>query len=106
MAAAPGVQSSLSSATITYLPRGGPARTIQAIVEYKGPQPLDGLRGGSRPHVELLVRNHATLGISSKEIDTGGDLLQVPLRRGRSVRTVRIVQIIGQDRAMLRLAAW
>lgn len=106
MAAAPGDQSSLSAVTITYLPRGGGSRSIKAIIEYKGAKPLDGLSGGSRPHVELLVRNDATYGISSREIDTGGDKVQVPFRRGRSVRTVRIVQILAQDRAMLRLAAW
>lgn len=106
MAAAPGVQESLSAATITYLPRGGGSRSIKAIVEYVGAQSLDGLKGGSRPHVELYVRNDVAAGISSREIDTGGDKVQVPLRMGRSVRTVRIVKILAQDRAMLRLAAW
>lgn len=106
MAAGFGIESSLSSATIVYLPKAGGSRSIQAVIDYVGAQALDGLKGGSRPHVELYVRNDAAAGISSREIDTGGDKVQVPLRRGRSVRTIRIVQILAQDRAMLRLLAY
>lgn len=106
MAASPGVQSSLSAGTVVYLPRAGGSRSIEAMVEYIGPQSLDGVRGGSRPHFELTVRNDAAAGISGGELDTGGDKIQIPLRRGRSVRTIRLVELLAQDRAMLRLAAW
>ncbi len=100
------VLETMSAATITYLPAGSSSRTIEAVVEYLGPQPMAGIRGGSRPQFELLVRNDSTYGISAKELDTYRDKVQVPFRYGRSVRTVRITQIIMQDKSMLRLLAW
>ena len=106
MAAGLSVQVGLSSQTLLYTPRSGTARSIEAIVEYPGPESMDGIRGGSRPHVELLVRNHATLGILARDIDTGGAKVTVPMRRGRAARTLRITQIISHDKAMLRLRAW
>ena len=106
MAAADSVLGEMSAATITYLPGSGSSRTIEAQISYLGPQPMDGLAGGSRPQFELLVKNNDTGGISSKEIDTGRDKAQVPLRMYRSVKTVRLVEVISQDKAMLRLRAW
>jgi hypothetical protein len=106
MAAAEVVRESASATTMVYLPRSGGSRTIEAIVEYPGPDLLNGLRGGSRPHLEILVDNDDTTGISSRELDTGGDKAQLSLRRGRTVKTVRLVELLAQDRAMLRILAY
>jgi hypothetical protein len=106
MAAAGGILSDFSAKEIVYLPRAGGSRTIRAIITYLRPQPMDGIYGGSRPQFELEVKNNTSTGISAKEIDTGGDKAQIPLRMYRSVRTVRIVEIVSQDRAILRLRAW
>jgi len=106
MAAAGGIQSDLSAQTVYYLPKSGGSRSINAIVTYLGPQTMDGLRGGSRPHFDISVRNSSVYGISSRELNTGGDKIQIPMRMGRSVRTVRLVNLIAQDRAMLRIRAW
>jgi len=106
MAAVDSVLGGMSAATITYLPGAGSSRQIEAQIAYLGPQPMDGLRGGSRPQFDILVRNDATTGISAKELDTARDKVQIALRRGRSVRTVRLCAIIKQDKAMLRLRAW
>jgi len=67
---------------------------------------MDGLMGGSRPHYELLFKNDAAAGISAALLDTARDKCRIPLRMGRSVRTVRLAKIIKQDRAMLLLMAW
>jgi len=83
-----------------------PSRQINAIVEYLGPQPMDGLSGGSRPAFEVLVRNHPTEGITSKELDTGGDKIKLPMRIDLAGKTVRLTRIVAQDKAMLRLRAW
>jgi len=106
MAACDSVLGGMSAATITYLPGTGSSRQIEAQISYLGPEAMDGLRGGSRPQFDILVRNNATTGISAKQLDTARDKVQIALRRGRSVRTVRLCAIITQDKAMLRLRAW
>jgi len=106
MAASGGMLSDLAAKTVVYLPKGGSSRSIYAVVTYLGPKPMDGLRGGSRPQFDLSVRNSSVYGISSRELNTGGDKVQIPLRLGRSVKTVRLVELIAQDRAMLRIRAW
>ncbi len=89
--------------TITYSPRNRTARSISAIVDYPGPGPIGPLDGGSRPHVELLVANDSTTGIASTEVDTGGDHVTVPMRVGTTARVLRIVEVMGQDDALVRL---
>jgi len=106
MAACNSVLGGMSAITVTYLPGTGSSRQIEAHIAYLGPQPMDGIRGGSRPQFDLLVRNNATTGISAAELDTARDKVQIPLRMGRSVRTVRLAGLIKQDKAMLRLRAW
>lgn len=96
----------LGAQWISYLPSGGDERRIKAILHFPGAEPMGPLAGGSRPHVELLVKNDSTIGIASAEVDTGGDKITAPLRRDQAARTLRIVKIIGQDKAMLRLRAW
>jgi len=101
-----GVLDSLGAEKITYYPRGGGSREIDVIVEYLGPQPMDGLAGGSRPAFDILVRNHPTQGLTSKELDTGGDKIKLPMRIDLAGKTVRLTRLIAQDKAMLRLRAW
>ena len=103
---APGLLDSLGSETITYYPRTGGSRQIEAIVEYLGPQPMDGLAGGSRPAFDILVKNHPTQGLTSRELDTGGDKIKLPMRIDLAGRIVRLTKIMAQDKAMLRLRAW
>ena len=92
--------------TIIYLPLSGGSRSISAIVSRPGPAEIGPLAGGSRPHIELLVKNDATKGISSDEIDTGGDRVTVALRKGITAVKLRITEILHQDAAMMRLRAY
>ena len=96
----------LSAKQIVYYPRSGGSRTIEAIVEYLGPQQVAGLAGGSRPQMDVYVRNNSATGISSAQVDTGGDKLDVPLRYGKSAKKVRINEVIAQDKAMLKLRVY
>ncbi|UCE36665.1 MAG: hypothetical protein JSW00_14275 [Thermoplasmata archaeon] len=89
--------------TIVYLKRSGTTRNIKAILEYPGPEGLMGLSGGERPVIDVYVENHIIRGISPAEIDTGGDKVQVPLRIGLTVKTVRIIDIVAQDRTIMHL---
>jgi len=101
------VLESLGSKYISYYAAGGDTeRRILALITYLGPQPMDGMRGGSRPQYEILIRNDATAGITAAELDTGTDKLQIPPRIGRAAITVRIANIVKQDKAMLLLRAW
>jgi len=97
---------SLSFDTIIYRPRKGGSREIKAIVEYPGPAAIGGLEGGSRPVLDIYVKNDSIIGISSAELDTGGDKLDnVPLRYGLTNTKVRIIRIAGQDKAILHMRA-
>lgn len=95
----------LSVKTIVYRPRIGSSRNIEAIIEYPGPETIDGLAGGSRPILDVYIRNDSIKGISSAEVDTGGDELDVPLRYGLTNQEVRIIQIVDQNKAMLHVRA-
>jgi len=106
MAAVDSVLGGMSAGTINYLPGTGSSRQIEALVSYLGPQEMDGMRGGSRPQYEILVRNDAAAGITAAELDTGTDKLSIPPRIGRAAITVRIANIVKQDKAMLLLRAW
>jgi hypothetical protein len=106
MGAGDAVLGETSAAMITYMPGSGASRQIEAQIHYLGPQPMDGLAGGSRPQFDLLVRNDSVAGISSRELDTAVDKAEIPPRIGMAAQTVRLVKIMAQDRAMLRLRAW
>jgi len=80
---------------ITYIPKSGPSRRIEAIVNRPGPE-----------QNEVLVKNTATGGIASSEVDTGGDKLELGLRVNNRPVTVRITEIINQDAGMMLLKAW
>lgn len=92
--------------TITYRPASGVGREISAVVDRRQAEVMDGLRGGSRPQVELVVRNDATVGIAADAIDTGADKVDVPLRKGDTAQRLRIVELVNQDAAMLRIRAY
>ena len=93
----------LSYETISYLPAGGGSRSISALLEYPGPGPVDGLAGGSRPIVDIFVKNDSASGIASSEINTGGDKIQLPQRIGLTARTVSIMRIIAHDKSIMHL---
>ena len=95
----------LDAKSITYRPRTGASRSIKAIIDYPGPDVIGGLAGGSRPIMDIYIKNDSTTGISSAEVDTGGDKLDVPLRFGLTAARVRVTKIVAQDKAILHIQA-
>lgn len=55
------------------------------------------------PSFEVHVANDSMLGISSSELDLGGDKLSFPVRDGLTASDRAIVRLITQDHAMLVL---
>jgi len=95
----------LNAKSIIYRPRGGGSRNIKAIIEYPGPGAIGDLAGGGRPIMDIYIKNSSTSGISSAELDTGGDKLDVPLRFGLTAARVRVTKIVAHDKAILHVQA-
>jgi len=96
---------SLSYDTVTYRPRSGGTRSIKAIIDYPGPEAIGTLAGGSRPVLDIYMENNSVRGITSAEVDTGGDKLDLPMRYGLSAKRLRIIEIAAQDKSILHLRA-
>lgn len=90
---------------IVYYPRRGGSRPINAVVVRNPPAILSGLGEAMQPEVMFTVANSSTTGISSDELDTGGDKISLAIREGEDVRTLVITHLIGHDVGAVRLAA-
>jgi len=55
------------------------------------------------PAFQIHVANDATDGISSSELDTGGDMIKLAPRDGKTAEKRSITQLIEQDHGMLVL---
>lgn len=87
---------------IVYLPIGGGSRSIRAVVTRERPAQFTTSRAKT-PKLIIHVANNSTIGISSTEIDKGGDQVTVAVRLGETAQNKRITKIIGQDAGMLKL---
>ena len=79
------------------------AREITAIVGREGPGELPGTPHGSSYRAVVRVANNSTTGISSAEIDCGGDKVTLAVRIGKTAIERRITDIISQNAGMLTL---
>lgn len=90
--------------TITYKPAGGGSRTIVAILDYGQIQAMGGMPNVNSGTVTMTVANSSTIGISSSEIDRGGDKVSIPWPNEKSaVQDRRVAKIISQDAGMMTL---
>ncbi len=89
---------------ILYRPRSGSVRRIRAVVSRADASALPGLSDGSRSQLAILVKNHATGGIRSDAIDTGGDKVDIAPRQGEAPRPMRLTEIINQDAGLMLIA--
>jgi hypothetical protein len=55
------------------------------------------------PVYEVHVANSSTVGISSDELDLGGDQIELPPRDGKTAEKRTITQLLTQDTGMLVL---
>jgi hypothetical protein len=88
---------------IDYLPASGSKRRIQAVITRAGPESIGEFDGGSRPVFEILVINDSTDGVSSDELDTGGDKFEVAYNVNEIPRLVRILRLVNHDAGHLLL---
>lgn len=76
--------------TVTYKPRGGGTRAIKAVVD-RNPPAYKGPSGKIvTPVLAIRVPNSATTGISSAELDTGGDKVSVAKRIGETAEDLPV----------------
>jgi hypothetical protein len=78
-------------------------RVISAIVIREQVELLSEDVVTNAPMFEIHVANSSTLGISSEEIDTGGDQIEFPPRDGKPPERRSITRLTGQDNGMLIL---
>lgn len=78
----------IGAEAIVYRPKGGTPRTINAVVTRNPPQ--DSSAGIVQPLLEISVANHATLGISSADVDYGGDSVTLSDRIGGPTRSYKL----------------
>lgn len=95
--AAAGVLACLETETLVYRPRGGGTRSIAGIVERRETESVGSIGQMAAVAFEIGVANDATTGISSAEIDRGGDKIDVAPRRGESANTYRIIDVLSES---------
>ena len=89
---------------VTYYPRDGSSgRQIRALVERDLPELVPGLGEITGQSIMVRVTNSSNTGISSDEVDTGGDEISVPLRVGQSAERRRVAQVVSDSGGMVRL---
>jgi hypothetical protein len=81
---------------VNYLPSGGGSRSIKALVDYEGQE--------ASPIFIITVENDSTTGISSSEVNRGGDKVQFTDPITGNSQSRRIVNIVDQDAAIMVLS--
>lgn len=90
--------------TVVYYRADGVTRTVTAIVQRDPLAIIQELGGTIGASLILEFQNSETLGISSEELDTGGDQVGVALRVGEAASVRSIVRVLSDSGAYLRLA--
>lgn len=101
--AAPNLQRQFGE-TVVYYRADGVTRSISGIIQRDPLAIIQELGGTIGASVIVEVRNSETLGISSAELDTGGDQIGVALRVGEAASVRSIVRVLSDSGAYLRLA--
>lgn len=88
---------------VVYYKRSGEARSINAVVirEALAILPEDG--DAVTPVFEIHVHNSESTGISSDELNLGGDSLSFAVRAGQDASRRTITKLLGHDEGMLVL---
>ncbi|HET6442537.1 MAG TPA: hypothetical protein VFH53_09185 [Phycisphaerae bacterium] len=88
---------------ILYRPLVGKPRSVTAIVNRQAIEPVAGVSQGMRQVTILEVLNDEQSGIGSREVDTGGDLVEIAPRTRKEKREYRIVDVEATDAGTVRL---
>ena len=84
--------------TVTYYPQGGGTRVIEAVVERDA---VEEIPGGHTSRAMMLITNDDTLGITSAELDRGGDRIGYPVNIGEDAKIRPIKQMPSQTAGMI-----
>lgn len=90
--------------SVLYLPKCGWERSINAVVERT--QYTSVTEDGGQVVLavwQVHVSNDATAGISSAELNLGGDKISFPPRDGQDAVSKTVLQLLTQDHGMLVL---
>ena len=88
---------------VTYHPKGGGTRDIIAVVDRNPVASITGLPHGNTPRMLVVVKNDSDDGISSSEVNTGGDKVNLSVRIGDTAQQRRINSIVWNDIGMMHL---
>lgn len=88
---------------VTYYPKGGSSRDIIAIVDRLPPGGISGSPHGNTFKFLVVVKNDSDDGISSSEINLGGDKISLPKRIGLTAAQRKIDVVQWQDVGMMYL---
>ena len=88
---------------VVYYKKTGKARPIYAVVvrDALAILPEDG--DTVTPVFEIHVANDIVEGISSEELNLGGDMIAFAVRVGQAVERREIIRLLGHDEGMLHL---
>lgn len=94
--------------TVVYYPRSSngcnPIRSIDAIVIREQIEVVtEDANTTNLPVWQVFVANNTTLGISSTQLDMGGDMISFSPRDGQTPVKKTILRILSQDNGMLEL---
>lgn len=90
---------------IVYVPRDGTPRDIEAIIDRNPPETIGGA-GVRGPRFTAQVTNDVLLGITSDELNTGGDKLEFPPRVGQAAKSYPIQKLLTDAGDMLLLEVY
>lgn len=87
----------------TYHPRGGSSRPVHVVIDRDALAlfPEDG--DNVTPVSEVRVSTSGEYGITSEELDEGGDMLEFEFRIGSGKKRRTITRLLGHDEGMLVL---
>ena len=88
---------------VTYHPKGGSTRDIIAIVDRNPVASITGLPHGNTQRMLIIVKNSADDGISSSEVNTGGDKIALDVRIGQDDQQRRVTSVVWNDVGMMHL---
>jgi len=98
--AASSTLAALDPETVTYTPYGGSARSIEVFLDRQPPQAIEGM--GTSPTAIVRARNDVAAGLNAATLDTGGDSVTWPPKRGDSTtKSSRILSILAVDAAWI-----
>lgn len=90
--------------TIVYYPRdGSDGRPVQAKVSRNTLEIIQETGDITSQALVVMVENDSCRGISSDEIDTGGDEIAVALRDGLPTQRRAIARVLGDHAGLLRI---